>query len=198
MLLGPPFERFAAPTPVCVMTRVLMEAALNPHALDDLFGRVADRPYERELLFSTCVDLMARVVCRTHRSVHAAYQASAVGVSIQALYDKLAGAEPGTAAEVVRHTARRLEPVIRAMNGALPPPVAGDRVKILDGNHLTRTPRRLEPLRDVAAGPLPGQALVVLDPALGLATDVICGEDARAQERSLTGPILAGVAAGDR
>src|SRR5207237_6725816 len=102
-------------TPVCVAVRTLLEWALAPEALDELFGRTALRQYEYELLFSTCVDLMAGVVCRTHRSVNAAYQASseAVGVSVQSLYDKLARIEPQTAAELVRHTARRLEPVIQ-------------------------------------------------------------------------------------
>src|SRR5437868_8623929 len=138
MLLGDVFERFARETPVCVAVRGLMEWALAPEALDDLFGRTALRQYEHELLFSTCVDLMAGVVCRTHRSVNAAYRTSsaAVGVSVQSLYDKLAGIEPQTSSELVRHTARRLEPVIRQLKGALPPLVPGYRVKVLDGNHL--------------------------------------------------------------
>ncbi|MBY0461501.1 MAG: hypothetical protein K2V38_29640 [Gemmataceae bacterium] len=38
-------------------------------------GRFARRRGDRELLFSTCVDLMATVVCRVKSSVHAAYQA---------------------------------------------------------------------------------------------------------------------------
>lgn len=199
MLLGALFERFAQETPVCVAVRTLLEWALAPEALDELFGQTALRQYQRELLFSTCVDLMAGVVCRTHRSVNAAYQASSevVGVSVQSLYEKLAGIEPSTAAELVRHTARRLEPVIQHLSGALPAVVPGYRLKVLDGNHLTRTQRRLKPLRNVAAGPLPGQTLVVLEPALGLVTDVVCGEDGHAQERSLMGPILEAVAAGE-
>jgi hypothetical protein len=199
MLLGLPFERFAAQTPVCVATRALMESALNAQAVDELFARFADRQYARDLLFSTCVDLLASVVCRTHRSLNAAYRSapSSVGVSVQALYDKVAGVEPQTSAALVRHTAMRLEPLIRQMKGELPPLVPGYRVKILDGNHLTRTQRRLKPLRDVAAGPLPGQTLVVLEPALGLVTDVVCGEDGHAQERSLMAPILERVVADD-
>jgi len=199
MLLGRIFERFAEQTPVCVAVRALMESALDAEALDTLFGQSAQRQYEQDLLFSTCVDLMAGVVCRTHRSVNAAYQASvpAVGVSVQALYDKLAGVELETSAALVRHTTRCLQPLIGQMKGELPPLVPGWRVKILDGNHLTRTQRRLKPLRDVAAGPLPGQTLVVLDPALGLVIDVVCGEDGHAQERSLMEQILTRVEAGD-
>ena len=55
--------------------------------------------------------------------------------------------------ELVRHTAQRLEPVIRAIGGAEPDPLPGYRVKVLDGNHLGETQRRIKPLRDVAAGP---------------------------------------------
>jgi hypothetical protein len=49
----------------------------------------------------------------------------------------------------------------------------------------------------VAAGPLPGQTLVVLDPALGLAIDAIPCDDGHAQERSLLGPVLETVAERD-
>lgn len=193
MLLGKLFERFVEQAPVGVAARATLEAALNPAALDGLFDRTADRQYHRELLFSTCVDLMGLVVSRTHRSIHAAYQASAaeVAVSIQSVYAKLAHVEPATSAALVRHTADRLAPVIRRMKGGLPPPLKGFHTKILDGNHLERTERRLQPLRDVAAGPLPGQTLVVLDPVLGLAIDVVCCEDGHAQERSLAAEVLA-------
>jgi hypothetical protein len=83
------------------------------------------------------------------------------------------------------------------MGGAEVDPLPGYRVKVLDGNHLGKTQRRLKPLRDVAAGPLPGQVLAVLDPALGLAIDAICCEDAHAQERSLLAPVLETVAPRD-
>lgn len=199
MLLEPVFKLFVEQVPVCVGVRGIMEWALNAEAVDGLFGRVADVQYQRELLFSTCVDLMATVVCRTHKSVNVAYQRSqpAVGVSVQSLYDKLKGIEPQTSAELVRHTAQRLGPLIRRMKGTSPPLIAGYRVKVLDGNHLTKTERRLKVLRDVAAGPLPGQTLVVWDPELNLTIDVVCGEDGHAQERSLLKPILAGVEAND-
>ena len=187
MLFDTIFDRFVQHTPVCVAARVTLEAALNPQALDDLFDRAAKRQYTRELLFSTCVNLMSLVVSRTHPTVHAAYRASAdaVGVSINALDAKLAHVELTTAAAVVRHTAERLAPVIRQMKGASPPPVKNFRTRILDGHHLAKTQRRIEPLRDVAAGPLPGQTLVVLDPELGLVRNVVACEDGHAQERSL-------------
>lgn len=55
------FERFATKTPVTVMRRGLMEQALAPGPLDQLFAATAERQYRREVLFSTTVDLLAAV-----------------------------------------------------------------------------------------------------------------------------------------
>src|SRR6476660_3461812 len=152
MLLDAVVERFVERSPMAVAVRGAFEYALDPTHLDDLFVRLAGARDDRELLFSTCVDLMATVVCRVKPSVHAAYQADDhIPVNVTAVYARLARV-PATA-------------------GAEPDPLPGYRVKVLDGNHLGKTQRRLKSLRDVAAGPLPGQTLVVLDPALGLALD---------------------------
>jgi hypothetical protein len=187
MLFKDLFDRFASESPICVMARGLMERALTPQRLDALFEKTAERQYTRELLFSTTVDVMALVVCRVQPSVHAAYQGKKVevGVSVRALYDKLECLEPGISAALVRHTAERLEPIIRCMKGTTPPLQKGYKTKILDGNHLAGSERRPKLLRDVAAGCLPGQTLVVLEPETGLASDVICCEDGHTQERKL-------------
>lgn len=199
MLLDTVFERFVERAPMCVAARAVLEVALDPEELDQLFQERARRQYTRTLLFSTSVELMASVVCRVHRSVHAAHRVSLEksAVSIRSIYNKLAHLEPDLSAELVRHTARKLTPIIRQMKGGLPPLLPGHRVKILDGNHLGGTQRRLKALRDVAAGALPGQTLVVLDPELSLAIDVVCCEDGHAQERSLLDPILASTEARD-
>ena len=176
-----------------------MEHALAPEDLDALFGMHAVAQYERELLFSSVVDLMGVVVCKIEPSVCAAFNevAESLPVSIVSVYNKLNGLEPGITAALVRHTATRLSPVITAMEGQIPALLPGYRVRILDGNHLAATERRLKVLRGSVAGPLPGHALVVLDPSLMLATDMIPCEDGHAQERSLTKAILALVVADD-
>jgi hypothetical protein len=198
MLLDAVVERFVERSPMAVAVRGAFEYALDPTHLDDLFVRVAGERDDRELLFSTCVDLMATVVCRVKPSVHAAYQANDhIPVSVAAVYARLTRVPTTAGRQLVRHTAERLGPVIRAMGGAEADSLPGYRVKILDGNHLGKTHRRIKPLRDVVAGPLPGQTLVVLDPALGLAIDAVCCEDGHAQERSLLDPILETVAARD-
>jgi len=73
----------------------------------------------------------------------------------------------------------------------------GHRVKIVDGNHLAATQKRLEVLRGHSAGALPGQSLVVLDPALMLLTELIPCEDGHAQERALFEQVLPLVQPGD-
>jgi hypothetical protein len=52
-------------------------------------------------------------------------------------------------------------------------------------------------LRGVAGGALPGKSLVVYEPRLQMASEVIPGEDGHAQERSLLGQVLSTLAARD-
>src|SRR3954469_17573751 len=199
VLLNEVFDRFAQDSPLSVMAQAVMENALNPSVVDRLFEDVAERQYTRKLLFSSVVDLMGLVVCRIQPAVHAAYQAHAetIDASIQAVYGKIDRTEPALSAALVHATAARLGPVIDAMAGARAPLLPGYHVKIVDGNHLAGTEHRLKELRTIGAGALPGHALVVLDPRLMLATDVIPCEDGHAQERSLLGQVLAIVRPGD-
>jgi hypothetical protein len=199
MLFGILFERFATKSPVTVMVRGLLERVLATDPLERLFTATAQRQYTRELLFSSTVDLMAAVVCRIQPSVHAAYQddQGKLGVSVRALYDKLAHLEPGLSEELVRHTALQLKPLLRQLQATRPPLLPGYTCKILDGNHLGASQRRLKELRNVAAGALPGQTLVVLEPEYQLATAVFCCEDGHAQERSLLPRVLEQVQAKD-
>jgi IS4 transposase len=192
MVLDDIFERFAEQSPVTVMARAALEHALNPGAIDALFEKAAERQYTRTLLFSTVVDLMATVVCNVRPAIHAAFRANAetIGVSLRAVYDKIDRTEPGVSAELVRHTARTLSPVVSAMGGQRQPWLPGYPVKILDGNHLAGTEHRLKELRTIGAGALPGHALVVLDPQAMLVADVFPCEDGHAQERSLLDQVL--------
>ncbi len=193
------FERFVKKSPVAVMARALLERVFCPEFLDDWFARTADRQYTRTLLFSTLFDLMSQVVCGMFPSVGAAYQADeeAIGVSVQAVYDKLKRLEVTTSAELVRHTAATATPLIEELGTSRPPVFPGYRLKILDGNCLAATDHRLAVLQEVAAGALPGKSLVVYDPRLGIPTDVFPCEDGHAQERALLGAVLKTVQAGE-
>jgi Transposase DDE domain len=199
MLCSAVFEKFVSRSPISVMARATMEHALTADSINALFVEHADEQYTRKLLFSSVVDLMSVVVSRIQPSVNAAFIAvsGTLPVSLTALYEKLNGVEPQVTSALVQHAACRLAPVVACMGGRLPDLVPGYRVRILDGNHLAATERRLQVLRGSIAGPLPGHAIVVMDPASMLVTHMIPCEDGHAQERSLTGEILALVEAND-
>jgi len=192
LTLAKVFQPFIEERPICVMARGVLENLLNPKRIDELFDRTAKVQYTRELLFSSVVDLMGQVVLGVQPSIHAAYQAQAakLGVSDQAVYDKLNHVELGVSAELVRDSARQAAPVIRALGATLPPLLKGYRTKILDGNHLSASEHRIAELRGTWAGPLPGHILVVLDQELMLASDVFLCEDGHAQERTLFDEVL--------
>jgi hypothetical protein len=193
MLLGQVFERFVERTPFAVMSRSLLERTLTPEALDALFEDKADSQYTRELTFSSVVDLMGQVVTSAFPSVRAAFLDKSFGISVSltSLYNKLQGIEPAVAAELVGHSARQLQPLLQEIGGALPEPVPGYAMHVLDGNALAATEHRLGETRDDSAAPLPGKSLCVFRPAYQLVTAIVACEDGHAQERSLVDPILA-------
>lgn len=198
-MLEEAFDLFVAKAPATVMIRGVLENILSDARLNALFGETAQSQRTRELAFASVVRLMSQVVTRIQPSVHAAYrqQAEELGVSAKCIYDKLEGIEPVVTRGLVRRTAREMELVIEALGSKLPSVTPGFRLKILDGNHLAGTDRRLKPLRGQAGAALPGQALAVLDPALKLVIDLFPCEDAHRQERALLGPVLETVEPGD-
>lgn len=199
VLFDPLFERFAGGTPLTVMTRALLENTLQAQPLDDLFERLALQQYTRELLFSTVVATMTLVACRFYKSPRSVYaeHKDLFGVTLKCFYEKLQGIELHVMREMVKDHAQRCAAVIEELGGQVPALLPGYRVKILDGNALAGTDHRIKELRPSTAAALPGKSLVVLDPALGLAVDVIPCEDGHAQERSLIADVLETVEAKD-
>jgi IS4 transposase len=192
-------DRFLKKSPVSVMVRGLFEYAFTPSFLDDLFREMAEKQREGELLFSLVVDTLSLAVTSTRESAHAAYEASKdrFSVSVNSFYNKLKGVETKVSRELVVRSAKRLLPVVQALKVKQPWKLKGYRIKIIDGNHLAATERRLKEVRGRTAHPLPGFSLVVLDPQLRMVLDVYPCEDAYAQERSLLNDVLASVEAGD-
>jgi len=192
MILKDVYERFAKKTPVSVMVRATVENVLAANRLDAIFEQNAEQQYSGDLLFSTVADIMGLVVCQIHPSVNAAYidRKEEIGVTIKSVYDKIKGIEPGVSRSLVHDTATRMQAIIQQMGEVSEPLVAGYRTKIVDGNHLRRTDRRIGELRELNAAPLPGQALVVFDPQYRLVVEVLPCEDGHAQERSLLPDLL--------
>lgn len=169
------------------MARAVLQRLLDPQQIDAVFEATAQVQYTHELLFSTLVELMSQVVLGVQPAVFAAYRAlkERIPVSDQAVYDKLQNVELAVSRALVRDAARRVAPVLRQLRATQPSWLPGYRVKILDGNHLEASERRLAELRTSGPAPLPGKGLVVVDQPTMTVTDVLLCEDGQAQERSL-------------
>jgi hypothetical protein len=198
-MLSKIFERFVDKAPVSVMVRGILERVLGPEALNVLYDRVVDKQYTRELLFSSVFQLMNLVVCKIQPSIHAAYQEhkEEIETSITAVYDKLNRMDTVTSRALVRETAQQMGEAVSGMNGTCTPWLAGYRVKVLDGNCIEATEHRIEALRRISSGALPGKSLVIYEPELEMATDVFPCEDGHAQERSLLSEVLPTLVARD-
>ncbi|MGH8805401.1 MAG: IS4 family transposase [Polaromonas sp.] len=178
------------------MARIALERAIEPGWVDEVFQAHRQRQYPRELLFSTVVELVSLVSLGLRPTLHAAAkQAGNLPVSLAALYDKVKRTEPAILRALVRGSAERLAPVVEPMVGE--PSLPGWRLRVLDGNHLPASEKRLKPLREHRGAALPGHTLVVYDPDSTLVTDIVACEDAHAQERSAMAPLLACAAAGE-
>jgi hypothetical protein len=198
MIFDSLLEPFLRHRPAAVMTRATLEYAFAGDDLDDLFRREATTQYEHRLTFSSVVGLLAAVVTRRYASVHAAYRAdpAALAAALASVYDKLHHTDPGVAEALVPHTAGRLRPVLDAWPTEAQP-IAGLRLKVVDGNYLAGTDHRLAVLRGHGAAALPGMALVVRDHATGLLTDRIADPDAYTNERGRIDRLLDRVRAGE-
>jgi hypothetical protein len=199
MLLATVFDHFVEESPLSVMARALLEHALQPGPLDEMFERMATVQYTDKLLFSTVVDTMGLIVCGISPSVNSVYLSRRqwFPVALTNVYQKLNGIELPLMQQLVRDNAARLREVLVALGGTLPALLPGFPVKILDGNCIVSSEHRIEELRGLASAPLPGKTLNVFDPQLGLVTDVFPCEDGHAQERALLGPVLQTVQEGE-
>ena len=201
-MLDAVLARFIEACPVAVLAQLTLQRALRAEWVDAVFEAHAEQQYTRELLFSTVVDLMALVATGLRPSLHAAARealsAGTLGVSLQALYAKVSHSEPAVLRALVQESATRLAPVVPYLRAAPAAPwPAGYRVRVLDGNHLPPSEKRVGPLRGRRAAALPGQALVLYDPLLDLVVDLVAGEDAHASELTYVPPLVATAASGE-
>ena len=198
MVFDAVLQRFVEQCPVAVLARLTIQQAINAEWVDEVFATHSRRQYTHELLFSTVVELMGLVAVGLRPSLHAAAKASStLNVSITALYDKVNHVEPAVLRALVLGSAERLSPIMVPLHKGAAPWAPGYRVRIIDGNHLPASEKRLAPLRGFRGAALPGQSLVVFDPDLGLVVDLEPHEDGHAQERVMLPAILGRVRAGE-
>jgi hypothetical protein len=195
MLLG----RFARNNPLAASVRLVLEQIVVPAQLNALFDQHSERQYTRKILFSSIVQVMLAVVSGRVDAPLAAMkrQGDALKASFSAFYEKIAGTETAVSSALVAHSFAQGRALLVEMGGLRQEPLPGWRLRILDGNRIAASERRLQPLWGVVAGPLPGLALVAFDVAAMMMSDVILCEDGHASERSLVAQILALVVKGD-
>ena len=135
------------------------------------------------------IEPMTLVSLGLRPSLHAAARTlETLPVSLTALYDKVNRTEPAILRALVRGSAERLGPVAAELDTGASLP--GWRLRVLDGNHLPASEKRLAPLRGHRGAALPGHTLVVYDPDRGLVTDIVPSEDAHRSERAAVAPLL--------
>ena len=170
-------ERFESQAPASVMARIALEQAMPAAWIDEVFDAHRQRQYPRELLFSTVVELMTLVSLGLQPSLHAAARKMEnLPVSLAALYDKVNRTELPLLRALVQGSSARLQPIAAALEFA--PCMPGWQLRIVDGNHLPGSQKRLAPLRGHRGAALPGHCLVVYDPDLAQVVDLVACEDA--------------------
>lgn len=134
------------------------------------------------MLFSTVVELMTLVSLGLRPSLHAAARKLDERLPVSAaLYQKASRCEPAVLRALVQGSAQRLEPVVACLPEQLSLP--GWRLRVIDGNHLPASEKRLASLRGLRGAALPGQTLVVYDLDSALVCDLLACEDAYQSER---------------
>lgn len=192
-------ELFRQKMPLSCLLYGLLERSFSAERLDRIFLENAQAQYTRELLFSTLCDLLLSVVLKVHPSVNAAYKKAPepLGITVSALYEKLKGVELSVSQALLRETSDDLSAILEALGFVPEPWLPGYPIRILDGNGLAASEKRLAVHRDASGAALPGKSLVVFDPERRLMRDVFPCEDGHAQERRLLDAVAGTVRPGE-
>lgn len=191
-------DRFIKLRPVAVMARVINEIIIGED-LDIVFEENRDRQYQRSLLFSHLTNAMADVVLGTEKSPNQAYKThkAELRVSAAAFYDKLNNVETSVSEGMVRYAFEKSRDLQDQLGFVPSEPIRGYHARVIDGNHLQKTEKRISELRGLASAALPGT--VVATYALGreLFDRAYLVVDAHAQEASALDRVLHDLIAGD-
>jgi len=153
-------EIFRQKTPLPCLLHGLLERCFSAHRLDRIFLENAQAQYTRELLFSTVCELMLGVVLKIHPSVHAAHQnrPEPAGATVSALYEKLKNVELDVSRALLRDTSADLSEILDALGFKPEPWLPGYPVRILDGNCLAASEKRLAAHKNAGGAALPGKS----------------------------------------
>jgi hypothetical protein len=189
------FEKFAIKRPVALLGKMTVHAIFSNEAIDQIFEENSKSQYTKQLAFSTCARLLGEVALFGTSSINAACKKfdSSIPVSISAVYQKLRNVEPAVCQALVETPAAKAALLIHQLNAARNEPIPGYRLRVIDGNYLARSERRIKELRDSNVASIPGMSMAVYDYATDLISALRVDEDGHANERKLT-PALAEIA----
>ena len=142
-------ERFSEKAPAAMLFRGLFARVFSDERMDQIFRDHKERQLESPVLFSSLIHLLTPVICGGKPSVHASYQEreEQLGVSKQAVYDKLQGIEPAVSGALIAVPAAELAQVLVKAKATKPDPVPGYHTFVIDGKRLNGTEHRLEETR---------------------------------------------------
>lgn len=182
------FEKFADQRPIAVLGKMSVHAIFSNEMIDRIFVETSKSQYTKELAFSACARLLGEVALLGTSSVNSAYKRldASIAVSISAVYQKLRNVEPAVCQALVEVPAAKAVALVYRLKSARKQPIAGYKLRIIDGNYLARSERRIKELRDSNVASIPGMSMVVYDYATELITELRVDEDGHANERKLT------------
>lgn len=185
-------NRFCQEAPAAMLFRGLLARTFADAKIDSIFRHHKHNQVERELLFSSLLDLLTPVVSGAKPSLFASWQQRRVPitVSFQAVYDKLRGVEPTVCAALVQEPAEELNRLLTGLGAHQPDPIAGYHTFVIDGKRLDGTEHRLKETRTMKSAPLPGSVMAMLDTRAQLFVRIACDTDAYVCERKLVLPLL--------
>jgi len=203
MRSSPQMDAAVEISPLTVLVRSVLEWIFPEGTFETLFGQYGSKGQVRKLAISAVIWLMLQVVSGARRSVFAAFQADqameapTIAASYQALYGKIGRMAPTFSCALVRESANRLSPLMRAAGCTTVPGWSRYRLRIIDGTQPDGTEHRLGVLRTIKSAGLPCQFVVEYDPATGLCVDAAASEDAYTSERVLAAELLERIDAND-
>ena len=182
------FEKFAIASPMATLGMIAARAIFSSRQLDKIFQDASSRQYTKNVAFSTCAKLLGEVALLGTPSVNNAYNRvnAEIPVSISAIYQKLRNVEPKVCEALVGVTAAKATKLIHTLKATRQEPIPGYRLRVIDGNYLGRSERRIKELRDSKVASLPGMSVAVYDYATELISALLVDEDGHANERKLT------------
>lgn len=185
-------DRFIEKAPVAVLFRGFFARTFGAHRMNRIFRDHKVSQVEGDQVFSKLLDLLTPVVVGSQPSVCASHRQheKAIGVSRQAVYDKLKGIECSVSEALVREPAADLLEILKKRGVKLEDPIPGYQAFIIDGKRLDGSEHRIRETRTISNAPLPGTVLAVLDTRTKLFVDVACSPDGHACERKVVSPVL--------